>query len=208
VILVLPTKLHYGDFGGNQNETLYLRDQRSSSLIPLKHLSLFRQQIDCNGLDLTILQSLEQLELYQTNLMYCNMRKLLRMTPNVKNLFADYFTFKYNLVVNVSISDFPLNLRYLYFVVSSGNLVFSGGPAPRFASMEVLGLRVRQHSSALNEYGDLNKVFPKLKFCFLGIEELAVIEGILKINTLEKLLVVGVREFKNSKVSNVSLVSL
>jgi hypothetical protein len=186
VIKVNPRlgELHYGYFGGRYNKILRLRDTRD--VFPLKLLSLFGQQIDCGTLP--SLHSLEHLELYKTAFVNGSLGMLLKGMSNLQNLILeplDAYSF-----ANISISAFPLNLRHLLLKIR-GNLEFVQ-PAPRFEKMETLGLRVKS-SSGLNSLGGLSAVFPNLKFCFLDVDELAFVKEIQRIETLEKLIVKGMR---------------
>jgi hypothetical protein len=199
VIRVDPVqgKLLYGDFGGAGNETLRLQNQ--SSFFPLKRLSLFRQRVDCEGL--TKLKTLEQLELYQTELINGTLGMCLKAMTRLDKLFVDAIFKQSHL--NVSFYDFPFNLRYLYFT-SSENLEISES-TPRFEKLEVLGLHVRRQFLGFNKLDSLIEVFPKLRLCFLRVKDLDVVRGILRIETLNQLLVIGVKEYGNQSATKASV---
>jgi hypothetical protein len=188
-------EVHYGDFGGFQVGTLRFGDG-TNYLVPLKHLSLYRQKIDCKDLMSLNLLSLEQLELYRTKFVNGTLGMLLGKMRNLDRLFLNT-ALEEQPDGDVSIFDFPQNLRHLFLASywSSYHGKFSRS-IPRFEKMEVLGWR---GLSDLNL--NFRTVFPKLKLCFLGIEPLAVVQGILGIQTIEKLLVFGVKEYRNSKMS-------
>jgi hypothetical protein len=147
---------------------------------------------------------MEHLELFQTNIINGSLRKLLKIMPDLNHVFL-HRGLNHNFA-KVSFSDFPLSMRLRSLLyLGSGNFEDVSGRIPEFTvEVEILGLRCNHSGLRLAKLGNLNKVFPKLRICFLGIEVLAVVSRILRIDTLEKLFITGVNEFQGSEISMAS----
>jgi hypothetical protein len=180
-------ELYFGKLGRIRDEILRLRDHN----FPLQRFSMFHQNIDCSGA--SGLDNLIHVELKEVGIVNGS-REMLKQMTNLENIFLFAPPFE-----EIALSDLPGSLVSLFFTSQSSMLEVSEPNTLQFNHLRSIGLSV-SHSSKLETLGNLSVVFPKLELCLLGVESLNVLTGFLELDTLKKLLVKGVTEYKRTPI--------